>query len=398
MLAADLFAGAGGLTVAAKALGFEVVFANDIAPWAATTYRYNNPEVQFYTEPIEELTADRIMRDTGLRPGDLDVLIGGPPCQGFSINAPDRSLDDPRNHLFKEYARIVQALKPRYLLIENVPGLLSLAGGSVVRLIQDVFSACGYSLHYHVVQAAYYGVPQDRWRLSILGAKIGFDVPEFPAPTHKARVRANFTDGKRWTLTEIEMMGLPDATTVEEAISDLPGLENGEGEEVSPLPLPTRPLTAYQENIRRGTSSLYNHVAPRLSMVNLERLTYLRTPADNWTSLPETLLPSGMKKARKGDHTRRYSRIDPKGLSGTIMTKCDPHWGSFFHYRDNRALTVREAARLQSFPDWYRFIGPRVEQYRQVGNAVPPLLGQALLSGIKRMAESRSIEEKVIAL
>lgn len=391
MLAADLFAGAGGLTVAAKSAGFQVAFGNDIDPWASATYRHNNPEVQFYTQPIEELTSDQIMRDTGLRPGELDVLIGGPPCQGFSINAPARSLDDPRNHLFKEYARIVGDLRPRYLLIENVPGLLSLADGTVLNLIHQIFSSAGYSLHYHVVQAAYYGVPQDRWRLSILGARHGLTVPSFPLPIHRAKVRANFTGGNRWTLTDVELIGLPNAVTVEQAISDLPPLQNGEGEEVMPLPEVPGPLSEYQMHLRQGATELYNHVAPRLSSINLKRLEYLRHPGDNWTVIPESLLPAGMRKARKGDHTRRYSRIDPKGLSGTIMTKCDPHWGSFFHYRDNRALTVREAARLQSFPDTYRFLGPRVAQYVQVGNAVPPLLGQALLGQIRETLKNEQM-------
>jgi DNA (cytosine-5)-methyltransferase 1 len=134
--------------------------------------------------------------------------------------------------------------------------------------------------------------------------------------------------------------------------------------------------------MRRNSTKLYNHFAGVLSKQNLERLRHI-PPGGSWRDIPHELLPKGMKLARRSDHTRRYGRIDPDGLSGTILTKCDPHWGSFFHWSQDRALTVREAARIQSFPDTYRFYGSRVSQYEQVGNAVPPLLAKALADHIK---------------
>ena len=120
-----------------------------------------------------------------------------------------------------------------------------------------------------------------------------------------------------------------------------------------------------------------NHEAPRLSPINLKRLEYIQ-PGGNWTDIPDELLPKGMQKARKSDHTKRYGRVLPDGLASTILTKCDPHWGAFFHYEQNRSFTVREAARLQSFPDHFVFTGNLAEQFAQVGNAVPPLLAQAV--------------------
>lgn len=142
------------------------------------------------------------------------------------------------------------------------------------------------------------------------------------------------------------------------------------------------PTSAYQKALRKASRRLYNHVSGALSERNLERLRYIR-PGRSWRDIPFDLLPRGLKRARRSDHTRRYGRLDPEGLSGTILTKCDPHWGTFFHYGQNRTLTVREAARLQSFPDRFRFFGSRVSQYSQVGNAVPPKLAQAIAEHIQ---------------
>jgi len=141
--------------------------------------------------------------------------------------------------------------------------------------------------------------------------------------------------------------------------------------------------TEYQRLMRGKSTKLFNHVAGQLSKQNLERVRHI-PPGGSWRDIPQDLLPKGMKRARRSDHTRRYGRVDPDGLSGTVLTKCDPHWGSFFHYEQDRALTVREAARIQSFPDEYRFYGSRVSQYEQVGNAVPPLLAKTLAEHIKR--------------
>lgn len=176
---------------------------------------------------------------------------------------------------------------------------------------------------------------------------------------------------------------LPSHVTVRDAIGDLPVLRNGEmGDVTKPYRHPAD--NPYQQLMRVGSTGVTCHEAARLSKINLERMSHIPS-GGNWTDIPETLLPRGMRMARRSDHTKRYGRVSPTGLASTILTKCDPHWGAYFHYEQDRAFTVREAARLQSFPDTYVFCGSRVEQYEQVGNAVPPLLGAAVGRTIARV-------------
>ena len=150
----------------------------------------------------------------------------------------------------------------------------------------------------------------------------------------------------------------------------------GAGEEVSRYGK-TRKLSAFADSMKSGSKELYNHTANRISKINLERLSHIKA-GEAWTAIPFDLLPAGMKKARASDHTMRYGRLQWSALAGTMMTKCDPHWGAVFHPEQQRTFTVREAARIQSFPDSYRFFGPRVAQYEQVGNAVPVLMAKAI--------------------
>ena len=369
-----------------------MAFANDINEGYANTYRLNHGHTVFFEESVEQLTASRIFRATGLAKSEIDLLIGGPPCQGFSINAPKRSLEDGRNHLFREYGRLVlEGLRPKVILMENVPGMISLDQGRFIKDIYALFSGAGYRMNHMILCAAHYGVPQERWRLFFIGTTIPGAEISFPQPTHYAPVRANFTGARTLTwLPSIQngvnrpnLFGkvLKPHVSVRDAIGDLPALSVNEGAEVMDYASP--PQSAYQRLLRAGSSALFNHVAGALSKQNLERLKHI-TPGGSWREIPRHLLPAGMKKARTSDHTRRYGRIDPDGLSGTVLTKCDPHWGSFFHYAQDRALTVREAARLQSFPDSCRFHGSRVSQYEQVGNAVPPLLARVLAEHIRR--------------
>jgi DNA (cytosine-5)-methyltransferase 1 len=163
--------------------------------------------------------------------------------------------------------------------------------------------------------------------------------------------------------------------TVEQAIGDLPRLEMGEGAEE--MSYDRRPNSPFSSAMRGSSRTVYNHFAPQLARQNIERLKYIK-PGGSWRDIPHNLLPKGMQAARRSDHTKRYGRLRPDALSGTVMTKCDPHWGAVFLPDQDRSLTVREAARLQSFPDRYRFIGSRVAQYTQVGNAVPVLLARAV--------------------
>lgn len=402
-VAADLFSGAGGLSYGFQQAGFHIAFANDINAEYAYTYKKNHPTTKFFCESVEDLTATDVFKATGLGKKEIDVLIGGPPCQGFSINAPRRSHEDTRNHLFQHYGRLVlEGLRPKVVLMENVPGMLSLDGGEFVKAIYKLFEGAGYKMRHMILCAAHYGIPQERWRLIFIGTLLKNAEVTFPKPTHYAPVRANFTGGRDLTWLQFIRNGserprlegqslfpypetfrhfLRPFIPVKDAIDDLPAVEIYEGgEEVE---YDAKPRTRYQRTMRKGSDKLYNHYAGKLSSENLERLKHI-PPGGSWRDIPFELLPKGMKLARRSDHTRRYGRVDPDGLSGTILTKCDPHWGSFFHWSQNRALTVREAARIQSFPDAYRFHGSRVSQYEQVGNAVPPLLAKTLADHIAR--------------
>ena len=403
LLAADLFCGAGGLSLGFQQAGFSIAFANDINPDYAKTYQLNHSGTQFFTKSIEDLTAAEVFKTTGIGKKAIDLLIGGPPCQGFSINAPMRSLHDDRNHLFEEYGRLVlEGIRPKVIVMENVPGMVSLERGRVIRAIYELFEGAGYRMRHMILCAAHYGIPQERWRLFFIGTILKNVEITFPPPTHYAPVRANFTGGRELTWLNLIQNGdgkpwlkcaanghrpkfggeaLLPFVKVRDAIGDLPPLHSNEG--ADEVAYRQSPRTDYQRAMRGEAPNLYNHQAGNLSRQNLERLKHI-PPGGSWRDIPHELLPKGMKRARRSDHTRRYGRVDPEGLSGTVLTKCDPHWGSFFHYDQERAITVREAARIQSFPDSFRFYGSRVSQYEQVGNAVPPLLARTLAEHIKQ--------------
>ena len=314
----DLFCGAGGITEGFRRAGFSCLYANDIDHWAIETFKANHPGTRADNRPVENVDAAALRRELRLEPGDLDVVVGGPPCQGFSINAPERFLDDPRNSLFKHYVRFLDEFKPKTLLLENVPGMLSLGGGVIFDQIIHELGTRGYEVRARILFAAHYGVPQERWRMIVIGARIS-PPPSHPYPSHYAHARS----------------------------------------------------------MRAGGSVTFNHAAGKLSPQNAERMKYVK-PGGSWRDIPRHLLPRGMQQARLSDHTKRYGRLRNDGLAGTVLTKCDPHWGAVFLPNQDRALTVREAARLQSFPDSYKFLGPRVAQYEQVGNAVPVLMAEAV--------------------
>lgn len=380
LTAIDLFAGAGGLSDGLRAVGFSVLAASELVDIYADTHQANHPETVQYRGDIRDLAVETVLRDTRLVPGELDLLAGGPPCQGFSINAPVRSMDDHRNHLFLEFLRLIDGLQPKTVLIENVPGIISMGGGWVIKSIYTALAELGYRGHHKILFAAHYGVPQMRWRTIILASRDDTPLPQFPEPTHRAKGVANFT-GSRELVFKLPPSSplFPDRLapqmTVADAISDLMPLSSGEGLDEMDYPGPAE--TDYQQRLRDGAQRLYNHRAARLHAVNRERLQHI-PPGGSWRDIPFDLLPAGMKRARRSDHTKRYGRLHPDGMASTILTKCDPHWGSFFHYAEDRLITVREAARFQSFPDSFRFLGTLVQQYQQVGNAVPPLLGTVL--------------------
>lgn len=387
----DLFSGAGGITEGFRQAGYCCLYGNDLMAEAIETFKYNHPEAIADCRPIEQVNPSELRKLLGLQPGDLDVLVGGPPCQGFSINAPERFLNDPRNKLFKYYERFLEEFQPKTFLFENVPGLLSLGDGRVFRQINKIFTELGYKVTAKILFAAHYGVPQERWRLILLGSR--FEEVAHPEPTHYAVGRANFRGGSTMTfrLTDSDRERLLPTVTVGDAIGDLPRLEMGEGSEVIGY---TRDAHSYYaETMRNSTGVTYNHYAAKLSRQNADRMRYVK-PGGSWRDIPHELLPKGMQRARKSDHTKRYGRLSNDGLSGTVLTKCDPHWGTVFLPDQDRALTVREAARFQSFPDTYQFLGSRVSQYVQVGNAVPVLMAKAIALRLKEHLDAFSSSKR----
>ena len=380
LTAIDLFCGAGGITEGFRQAGYQCLYGNDCMQDAIDTFSLNHPEAWGDSRDIANVEPGKIRKKLRLKKGALAVLAGGPPCQGFSINAPERFLNDPRNKLFKDYMRFLEEFKPKVFLFENVPGLLSLGDGKVFRQILREFERQGYHVTVRILFAGHYGVPQERWRLILLGSRYATMDP--PEPTHYATGRANFRGGGTLTfqVDEPDKKRLLPAVTVAEAIGDLPRLKIGEGADMVGYTI--NPHSGYARMLRNPEGVTFNHFAARLSKQNVERMKYVK-PGGSWRDIPHRLLPKGMQRARKSDHTKRYGRLRHDGLAGTVMTKCDPHWGAVFLPDQDRSLTVREAARFQSFPDTYQFLGPRVSQYEQVGNAVPVLMAKAIAIQIR---------------
>jgi DNA (cytosine-5)-methyltransferase 1 len=379
----DFFCGAGGLSAGLELAGFKPILASDIHPIYAKTYKVNHPSTHTITSDIRDLSETDILDLLRLKTGELDLIAGGPPCQGFSINAPIRSLDDQRNHLFKEYLRIANILRPKAILIENVPGIVSLGKGTVVEAIYNSLHDMGYSVDHRIVFAGHYGVPQLRFRTVFIALRDSNKV-EFPEPQFNATAVANFTGAKELCL-KIEpdrLKSLLPFTTVWDAISDLPPLIAGQ--EINNIVYENEAQSQYQIMLRQHSVKIFNHGCAKLGKVNLERLKHI-PQGGSWRDIPFDLLPAGLKRARRSDHTKRYGRLHPDSMCSTVLTKCDPHWGSFFHPTQDRALSVREAARIQSFPDKYVFTGSLTQQFEQVGNAVPPLLAKAIGETIKSL-------------
>lgn len=368
----DLFCGAGGLSEGFRQAGYHVLAGNDFFDAAGETFESTHREAKFLPGPIQQYSAQDFLRAAGLSAGELDVLVGGPPCQGFSVYNHQRGLHDERSSLYREYLRIVDGLRPNWVVLENVTGMTSAGGGSAVTAILKGLGDLGYEVEPKILRAEEYGVPQERRRIVFIGNRLG-RIVEFPTHTHGP--------------------GLLPFVTIRDAIGDLPSLRNGD--EPGVVSYACEPRNDFQKEMRGGSNSITNHAAARLSKVNLDRLTHI-PQGGSWRDIPFELLPDGMKRAKRSDHTKRYGRLSWTGLASTILTKCDPHWGAYFHPQDDRTLTVREAARLQSFPDWFEFKGSRTDQYVQVGNAVPPLLGRAIAKAIQNVS-CRSEANKLAA-
>lgn len=364
-LAMDLFSGAGGMGLGFKQAGFQVVQAVECDPHTAETYRRNHPETDLIESPIEKLDPHECMRRTGIRVGDLAVLIGGPPCQGFSeSNRRTRNLSNPRNYLYKEFVRFLGALQPAWFVLENVAGLKTLDNGSILNRILVECRNLGYSVESDVLNAAEYGVPQFRRRLFIVGNRIGLPVA-FPESTHGS-------ENKPWI-------------TVRQAIADLPSLENGASKDYLAYPslrerFFRKRIYRYQALMRASVNglekvqgNLITHSAEKI----IRRYKYIKA-GQNWEVIPSRLMDNYEDTSRC--HTGIYHRLDwnePSKVIGNFRKNM------LIHPREHRGLSIREAARLQSFPDDYIFVGSIGFQQQQVADAVPPLLAKAVATSIK---------------
>lgn len=362
--AIDLFCGAGGLSAGLEWAGFQVLAGNDLFEAAGETFSNTHKGASFLNCPIQDVTIDKLKKVTGLAKGELSVLVGGPPCQAYSVYNHQRGMHDERSTLFREYLRIVEGMRPEWFVMENVTGIFSVGGGSALKAIQQEMGALGYRFEFKTLKAEEYGVPQERRRVVFIGNRIGAEI-RHPEPTHG--------EGR-----------LP-LVTIRDAIGDLPFLENGE--DIGRMQYGSGPQSEFQRMMRGDQQTVANHSAPRLGAMNVARMAHI-PPGGSWRDIPFDLLPAGMKRAKRSDHTKRYGRMTWEGQSCTILTKCDIHWGAYLHPDQNRAISVREAARLQSFPDWFEFSGSRTDQYIQVGNAVPPLLGKAIGDTVRGLIET----------
>ncbi|MBQ0083215.1 MAG: DNA cytosine methyltransferase [Clostridiales bacterium] len=363
----DLFAGCGGLSTGFEMAGYNIPLAVEKDEWASETYKKNHPNTKVITNDITQITDLNSFFD---EPVDIDGIIGGPPCQGFSLSG-NRDKKDPRNSLFMEFVRFVKHFKPRFFVMENVTGILSMKtknDENVKDLIINEFSGVGYTVNIYILNAAEFGVPQSRVRVFFIGLRNDI-------PYDKEKV-----EPKGYTFGEKQI-------TIEQAIMDLPQLKSGEGTELQEYRC--APQNDYQKWIRAGSSTVYNHITMRHTARLVERFSHIR-----WG---ESVADVGQEfqQRQRGDASKVSGKVYSQNNMRPYPDKPSPtvpasFQSNFIHPYLDRNYTAREGARLQSFPDTYIFCGKRttmsweknLSQYQQIGNAVPPLLAKAIAKSI----------------
>lgn len=361
----DLFAGCGGLSLGFRQAGYSIEAAVEIDPVIADTYMRNHPTVEVMVADMKQIDRTGAF---GYR--DADVIIGGPPCQGFSMaGARIRRgfIDDPRNYLFKHYFNIVKAVKPAAFVMENVKGIASMQGGKIfseiIRLFQDGSMLDGepYYVYPCVVRAVEFGIPQKRERMILIGYRDGrLDMDSLWNRT-KAQI-------------ESEEPSFFAKVNIYDAIGNLPGT-TADGKIANP-----RPQTDYQRYLSSSREQITNHTRSRHSKLAVERMKRISN-GQNYTALDEKI---------NSVHSGAYGRLCWEEQAPTITTRFDtPAGGRFIHPDENRTLTPREAARIQSFSDDYVFYGDKRSISRQIGNAVPPKISYFLARLLQNMYEGQ---------
>ena len=345
MIVGDLFAGVGGMSHGFKMAGFDIAFAVEFDKEIAHAYKQNHKSTDVYAEDITQIDVVKLHEKHPV----IDVIIGGPPCQGFSQKGKRLNIDDPRNFLFKQYVRFVEEFRPKYFVLENVPNIITTSNGYFKDQIVQEFEKLGYKVTYGVLKAVDFGVPQDRQRAIFLGqlGELEISLPQ--------------SNGIR--------------TTVKDAIYDLPFIGSGEGTEESTYD--KEPISEFAKEMRQNATILHNHVATSHSKLALERLALIPKGAG------KEVLPA--EHRTKSIYSGTWCRLIEDGVATTITTRFDtPSSGRFTHPILNRCVTVREAARLQTFPDDFVFYGTKTVQMKEVGNAVPPFLAREIARTIAK--------------
>ncbi|WP_274362694.1 DNA cytosine methyltransferase [Paenibacillus thermotolerans] len=369
--AIDLFAGAGGMSLGFEQAGFDVRAAVEIDPIHAAVHMYNFPDTAVLCEDIVNLSGERLLQAAGLEVGQLDVLFGGPPCQGFSLIG-KRLIDDPRNALVGHFARLVVETRPRYFVMENVSGLtIGDAKSTLIQFIKE-FETTDYKvvMPYKVLNAANYGVPQDRKRLFILGYRNDVEQPSYPEIMTTIR-------GKKG----VEGMNAPEkpwCPSISEAIQDLPNIDNyKELVNSDTIPFVYRPESSYASCLNGKQVDSEDYSYPRIW--NNKLLTSsLRTEHTDVSKERFSNTNGG-----EVEPISRFFKLHVDGICNTLRAGTDSKRGAYtsprpIHPLHNRCISVREAARIHSFPDWFRLHVTKWHGFREVGNSVPPLLGRAI--------------------
>jgi DNA (cytosine-5)-methyltransferase 1 len=369
----DLFSGAGGLTTGFHLAGFKSLCAIDVEAKALATYKYNYPKSQIVHQDIRNVDPSELRVQLGLQKEELTVIIGGPPCQGLSRNTPAdyRYLEDSRNQLYRTFLEFVREFRPHYVVMENVPEILKAYDGAIKREMIDQLEAQGYKVTFGSLNAANYGVPQTRSRAFFLASLDKY--LQFPESTHIGDLRSDYRDTISCNHLTILRSNISSIVTVRDAIGDLPSLEAGQTYNKEVYPISAQ--TPYQAMIRNGSTKLTNHVARALSAIQMSRARVLSEGQDA-RNLPTELAP---KKHYSGAYGRLYWDKPARTITRWVF---HPGSGRFFHPTQNRTITIREAARLHSYPDNFHFLGTYTEMASQIGESVPPLLGKAIAESI----------------
>lgn len=381
--AISLFCGAGGCSLGFKQAGFKILMATDIDKAAIETYQLNFPETETILDDINNINFYDIMEKHGLISGDLDFLIGGPPCQGFST-AGTRFWDDSRNHLLKNYVKALTVLKPKWFMMENVEGLLTSNKGIYVTEAVKAFTELGYNVHVEKIYSQEYGIPQRRKRVIVLGNRLGIN---FLMPKPTSSVTGNIFRNSDVTLASA-IASLPDAGITKNEIVKQSNLNNKDD------------FDAY---LKADTYEITEHFQVPLKGIQLERASALK-PGQTMKDLPKHLQHESFKKRanrRVADGTPTEKRGGaPSGmkrlhLNEPSLTITGASIRELIHPEYNRPLTIREAARIQTFPDNFLLFGNVSQKIQQIGNAIPPILAKIIASHIDKNYGFKKQEGKI---